>query len=319
MRTVLPPDFRIADFFDSLISSYREDTLVPSIKSKKNRSEEDILYARSTFNCAKTILIRAEADFMSNMESHTKNVDQLGQYIKHNNIADKLSNDDYKALYDKFRGSATTSEFVEKLLNISNGKCIYCEKRHGNDELDHFLPKSEYDYLTITPANLLPSCSKCNKKKSSIGQAYHPYFNDFVDVDFIICDIVIDTSDKNSYIDFSNGEEKLFMIPKYQLISEELIEDRELYRKVKETFECLELSKRYSEMMTEIIEEKMVLFKETLEISGVDTLVSIVRRLEKSEMEVYSNNSCILPFYKRFISLLENSELFLKAFKKVEK
>ena len=109
------------------------------------------------------------------------------------------------------------------------------------------------------------------------------------------------------------------MIPKYQLISEELIEDRELYRKVKETFECLELSKRYSEMMTEIIEEKMVLFKETLEISGVDTLVSIVRRLEKSEMEVYSNNSCILPFYKRFISLLENSELFLKAFKKVEK
>lgn len=319
MRTVLPPEFRIDDFFDSLISSYREGTLVPSLKTKKNISEEDILYARSTFNCAKSVLIRAEVDFISNMASHTKNVDQLGQYIKHNNIADKLSNDDYMALYDKFRGSAKTSEFVEKLLNISNRKCIYCEKRHGNDELDHFLPKSEYDYLTITPTNLLPSCSKCNKKKSSIGQPYHPYFNDFVDVDFIICDIVIDTSDKSLYIDFSNMEEKLFMIPTYQLISEELVEDRELYRKVKETFECLELSKRYSEMMTEIIEEYMFLFKETLENSGVDTLVSIVRNMEQSAMAVYSSNSCILPFYKRFIFLLENSELFLKAFKKVEK
>ncbi|MFF7447342.1 HNH endonuclease [Streptomyces sp. NPDC008132] len=49
--------------------------------------------------------------------------------------------------------------------------------------LDHQLPKSEYPILAITPANLVPACSKCNQKKSSVDPAepsemlLHPYFD----------------------------------------------------------------------------------------------------------------------------------------------
>ncbi|AZP22819.1 hypothetical protein EJC51_46375 [Streptomyces aquilus] len=49
--------------------------------------------------------------------------------------------------------------------------------------LDHHLPKTKYQYLAVTPTNLLPACADCNKKKSNTApvttdeQTLHPYFD----------------------------------------------------------------------------------------------------------------------------------------------
>lgn len=49
-------------------------------------------------------------------------------------------------------------------------------------ELDHFFPKEEYPYLCISFYNLVPSCSPCNRLKSSGGTSLasypHPYIDD---------------------------------------------------------------------------------------------------------------------------------------------
>ncbi|WP_338704088.1 hypothetical protein V2W30_40055 (plasmid) [Streptomyces sp. Q6] len=62
------------------------------------------------------------------------------------------------------------------------GRCLLC----GNSEvssLDHHLPKDALPLYTITPANLVPACSKCNQMKGDrIGatagvRTLHPYYD----------------------------------------------------------------------------------------------------------------------------------------------
>lgn len=63
-------------------------------------------------------------------------------------------------------------------LNI----CPFCGFGHVWT-LDHYLPKAKYPFLSVLPINLVPSCSDCNKEKSTSvattasQQCIHPYFD----------------------------------------------------------------------------------------------------------------------------------------------
>jgi len=63
-------------------------------------------------------------------------------------------------------------------------KCPYCNHRNVGT-LDHFLPKSEYPVLAVTPCNLVPACMECNKRKGDYRPTVpndvliHPYFENF--------------------------------------------------------------------------------------------------------------------------------------------
>lgn len=70
-------------------------------------------------------------------------------------------------------------------IKSGRGMCPVC----GIDEisqLDHYLPKSDYPLLSVTPANLVPVCSSCNcfeakgaySPKPLSECLYHPYFQD---------------------------------------------------------------------------------------------------------------------------------------------
>lgn len=62
-----------------------------------------------------------------------------------------------------------------------NSRCPYCGHRRVR-QLDHFLPKSKYPSFSVTPLNLVPSCSDCNKDKLAgdgshlVDLPLHPYF-----------------------------------------------------------------------------------------------------------------------------------------------
>lgn len=61
--------------------------------------------------------------------------------------------------------------------------CPLCGQRTVST-LDHYLAKTKHPALAITPANLVPACSDCNKTKlasqpnSAVEQTLHPYFDD---------------------------------------------------------------------------------------------------------------------------------------------
>jgi 5-methylcytosine-specific restriction endonuclease McrA len=64
-----------------------------------------------------------------------------------------------------------------------NDICPYCGQRTV-DSLDHYLPKSLYPALAVTPINLVPACSACNKIKLDYQPTapneliLHPYYDD---------------------------------------------------------------------------------------------------------------------------------------------
>ncbi|MFW0180082.1 HNH endonuclease, partial [Rothia sp. P5766] len=65
-------------------------------------------------------------------------------------------------LYDKYKSNLLRRlEFISK-----NSRCSYCQVSRPNT-LDHFLPKSHFPLLAISPLNLIPSCSECNSSIST--------------------------------------------------------------------------------------------------------------------------------------------------------
>ena len=69
--------------------------------------------------------------------------------------------------------------------------CPYCGFGEPA-QLDHYLPKSQYDELAIYPRNLIPSCGYCNQFKGTIvpgnpsgSWLIHPYFQNLPEVKFL--------------------------------------------------------------------------------------------------------------------------------------
>jgi hypothetical protein len=60
--------------------------------------------------------------------------------------------------------------------------CPYCGQRLV-ETLDHYLPQSSFSALNVTPSNLVPACTDCNKFKlsykpdASLPALLHPYFD----------------------------------------------------------------------------------------------------------------------------------------------
>ncbi len=64
-----------------------------------------------------------------------------------------------------------------------HGICPLCGQRIVST-VDHYLPQTRHPKLTLTPINLVPACSDCNKSKlaraprNAEEQSLHPYFDD---------------------------------------------------------------------------------------------------------------------------------------------
>lgn len=73
----------------------------------------------------------------------------------------------------------------ECLLDLSNGKCAYCECNLREEskymEVEHFEDKDTYPDKVLEWSNLLPSCKRCNGAKSTHNVITHPIVNPFVD------------------------------------------------------------------------------------------------------------------------------------------
>ena len=119
-----------------------------------------------------------------------------------------------------------------KLSLISpNNICPYCLKREVRN-LDHFLPKTKYPSLSISDANLIPSCSDCNHDKLNSTKLYiNYYFEEIDDVSFMKC-----------YVDFGNEDINF----RFELIKPPTWED-DKFNRLTNQFEDTDLLKFYAE------------------------------------------------------------------------
>ncbi len=69
--------------------------------------------------------------------------------------------------------------FIKKaLIEMSSGKCCYCECRIDEEskymEVEHFFPKEFHQEMVVKWTNLLPSCKRCNINKGVHDPAVEP-------------------------------------------------------------------------------------------------------------------------------------------------
>jgi 5-methylcytosine-specific restriction endonuclease McrA len=107
----------------------------------------------------------------------------------------KATKKNLATLYARLRDNKKARSIYEDIrADASPGKCPYCGSGTIGT-LDHYLPKMRYPLFTITPANLVPSCERCNGKKcdklvvAPDKQTLHPYFDDFWDERWLFAEI----------------------------------------------------------------------------------------------------------------------------------
>jgi hypothetical protein len=100
-------------------------------------------------------------------------------------VAGLVTEKEMSGLYDSrmARLGAPGRGVYDRLMMLTR-VCPLCGHRTVST-LDHHLPRSKFPALAVTPANLVPACGDCNKKKLASSpkvaeeQTFHPYFDDF--------------------------------------------------------------------------------------------------------------------------------------------
>lgn len=94
----------------------------------------------------------------------------------------KLKTDEFKATESSVWDIA---ELKQMLLELSHGKCAYCEcdlkEESKYMEVEHFEDKKHNPDKVLEWDNLLPSCKRCNGAKSTHDVKKKPIINPFID------------------------------------------------------------------------------------------------------------------------------------------
>jgi 5-methylcytosine-specific restriction endonuclease McrA len=108
------------------------------------------------------------------------------QFARNNIVGGNVTTGEMEKVYkDRMaKKGAPGREIYDEIKSLAPyGKCPLCVHR-AVTTLDHYLPKTHYPVLAVTPLNLVPACSDCNKSKLTDypktidEQTLHPYFDD---------------------------------------------------------------------------------------------------------------------------------------------
>lgn len=292
MRSVNKPDFTLKDFYENFVSKM----------SNKSKNHPD---RKGKYLAIESDLLGAEKEYKNKAKTNTLLEIKTG-HPQFYNIADDLTNKDFIDLYDKFRASKNTRKYYEKILKLADNKCVYCEKASGNEHVDHILPKSKYDMYTVTPYNLIPSCSKCNEKKTGkVGKYYHPAFVTFNKYDIVSCELSI----KEVY-------GRVSLIPSYKINRPQELKDEKLWKQIHQTYEDLDLKKRYEDLATEIINPKIKSWVNCLK-QGKQVFINRIEEEKDSSESEFSKNSANISLYNALLIKISEDDVFCEEFKKI--
>ncbi len=169
----------------------------------KPRQSAGVVFER----CAQRVKSPQREKFLSitsEIEREAKLYDQRGKrHTLHcTEAAEKVGADvstkEMVNLYDTHlaREGSVCKPIYDELKAIPKlGRCPLCGIGTVST-LDHYLPKSVFPQLAVTPTNLVAACRDCNtaKKDNFIAdpnlQTIHPYYDDFDDERWIFVEIV---------------------------------------------------------------------------------------------------------------------------------
>ncbi len=230
-------------------------------------------------------------DATSDYENKIVN-DQIHTMPTNESIGDVTKEDLLKIYDDKMvKKSQPGRKYYDKYMSLPQyGICPYCGQRIVST-LDHYLPKTKFVSLVVTPSNLVPSCQDCNKSKTDkIFNNLHetilnPYFDDINNDVWLVASIV-----KDSENDF---------IMTYNIIKPDSW-GKDLYERVKNHFNVFNLNKLYSShAASDLVGTKRKLLH-TYKTSGLSNVIMDLK--ESVEAYNYSPNSWKVAMYRELLS-----------------
>ena len=182
--------------------------------------------------------------------------------VLRHDLSKHLTND-LIALYEqKFvRKSSPGREYYERIISSpEHNICPLCGVGQVST-LDHYLPKSIFLTLSITPSNLVPSCSDCNETKSSTDKLLvHVYFDTIPNDKPWLFATIMDGNPVAANYHVS--------CPKSW--------DYYLVHKIENHFNCLGLSRLYSIKAAEELSSLYPAYRKHLEDYGIDVLSDLL-------------------------------------------
>lgn len=160
------PDLDAGNIFALCISRVRN----PALKTRLASVATNVIQASETFED-----LAAQA--------------RLYEFVREAVIGGTVTTSEMEAVYTQrmVPKSAPGRAAYDKLMSLArSGKCPLCAQRDAST-LDHHLPKAHYPALAVTPLNLVPWCTDCNKAKlaslptNANEETLHPYFDDIDD------------------------------------------------------------------------------------------------------------------------------------------
>lgn len=182
-------------------------------------------------------------------------------------------------------------KYYDKIISLPEyGMCPYCGQRTAAT-LDHFMPKSKYTSLVVTPSNLVPSCIDCNKLKldstftTREDTFINPYFTDLHEKAWLIVKIIPEEND--FVVEFT--------------IDKDVLEDATLYKRYMSFFDMLELNKLYiSHSAQALVGLKKRLAKIYAKAGGKEGVIQDL--CESMEQEAYPLNHWKIALYRALLS-----------------
>lgn len=259
MKNLKPYDLVSIDFYDELVRTKRNPSLNPNYKDRLTTYRADI----------GTNFIEYDSSFIGNTLTAmtpngcdaAKTTDLLSLYSYGNSVISKL------------KIKLTTTAF-----NRVENTCQNCTIGEVSS-FDHFLPKDEFPEFSVHPKNLIPSCSKCNGKKSIIWREgtnsifLNLYLDELPDDQYLFVDI-----NYNMDLDFTFSVDNRNQIPPA------------LFSIIESHYRRLDLTQRFKENSNKVVSEltnSINSFKNRL--SRVKIIDSIIES-ENSNIALYGSN-----------------------------
>lgn len=122
---------------------------------------------------------------------------RLFEIVESNIVTPQLSADLMGIIYKSHfarKGAPSRALYEEIRMAPEFGICPLCAQRIVAT-VDHYLPQTRYPKLNLTPVNLVPACSDCNKSKlagvatRAEEQTLHPYYDDLGNERWLVVEI----------------------------------------------------------------------------------------------------------------------------------
>jgi len=196
MKKLRMPDFKLNNFYGELL------------KGRHNNTKNNFLIDRLA--AIKDFLVDQETEYERLATENSLHLILEQQKIVITDLAStsgsliEVTAEESEKIYTDFLVEYPESpnkgrKIYKKILkNTLFGICPYCSEREVKT-VDHYFPKSKFISFVVTPINLLPCCTDCNKEKLDYFSTQenkmliHPYFDDLRDFEWLECKVIEDT------------------------------------------------------------------------------------------------------------------------------